>query len=411
MSQEAGGLGKSAYRLPPANLYNRIPQDPKNPLSDAKVALGKKLYHETGLATNAKYDKGMYSYSCASCHHAAGGFQAGIKQGIGEGGVGFGYHGEGREPNPAYAPDSMDIQPIRTPSALNIAYQTIVLWNGQFGATHLNEGTEAQWTEGTPKAVNHLGYEGTEIQAIAGLSVHRMDVTEEIITDMGYKNLFDQVFGDKPKDERYGKEYAGLAIAAYERTLLANEAPWQRWLYGDHDAMKEEEKQGAVLFFGKAACSSCHTGPALNSMEFYALGMDNLNGPGIYGTSPTSEAHLGRGGFTGRDEDMFKFKVPQLYNLKDSPFYGHGGSFTSVREVIEYKNNGLPSNAEVIGATQLAPQFGPLGLTDEEMTQLTAFVENALHDPNLHRYEPTSLPSGMCFPNADSLSRNDLGCN
>jgi cytochrome c peroxidase len=108
---------------------------------------------------------------------------------------------------------------------------------------------------------------------------------------------------------------------------------------------------------------------------------------------------------------MFKFKVPQLYNLKDSPFYGHGGSFTSVREVIEYKNNGQPSNVEVIGSSQLASQFGPLGLTEEEVNQLTAFVENALHDPNLHRYEPRSLPSGMCFPNGDSLSMKDLGCN
>ncbi|MEM7660462.1 MAG: cytochrome-c peroxidase, partial [Bacteroidota bacterium] len=136
----------------------------------------------------------------------------------------------------------------------------------------------------------------------------------------------------------------------------------------------------------------------------------DLVGSGLYGSLPDNSAHLGRGGFTGEEADYYKFKVPQLYNLKDSPFYGHGGTFTSIKEVIEYKNSGIPAKVEVVNSPQLAENFGPIGLTDAEVDQLTAFIESALHDPNLHRYVPRQTMSGMCFPNADSLSRDDLGC-
>jgi cytochrome c peroxidase len=360
------------------------------------------------LATKAMHNEGMYTYSCASCHHVDAGFQAGRVQGIGDGGMGFGIKGEARTPSPHYGMDELDVQPIRTPSALNVAFQPNMLWNGQFGATHLNEGTEAQWTEGTPKAVNYLGYQGVEIQAIAGLEVHRMEINEDLISMRHYAKYFDIAFADIPKEERYNNEHAGLAIAAYERTLLANQAPFQRWLQGESDAMTPTQKRGAALFFGKANCGSCHAGPALNEMNFYALGMPDLDGPGVYGSSDDA-TNKGRGGFTGKAEDMYKFKVPQLYNLKDSPFFGHGGNFRSIREVIEYKNEAIPANPNV-PADQLAEEFVPLGLTENEIDALTAFIQNGLHDPALHRYLPEYLPSGLCFPNNDPRSKQELGC-
>ncbi len=400
------------FRLPDETDLFSIPQDPKNPLSLDKIELGKMLFHESALAVDPKLVGGMETFSCASCHHAKGGFQACLKQGLGEGGNGFGMTGEGRSPSAAYPLDSLDLQPIRTPSAMNTAYQSVTLWNGQFGATGLNAGTEASWTPGTPKAVNSLGYEGVEIQAIAGMSVHRLNIdTTKLFSYPRYRSLFDNVFGDKPKEERYTKETVGLSIAAFERSILSNEAPFQEWLDGDVSAMNDEEKEGALLFFGKAQCNSCHTGPALNSMAFYALGMNDLEGPGIYGTDTKDAdgAKKGRGGFTGRAEDMFKFKVPQLYNLKDSPFYGHGGNFTNLRSLIEYKNNGVAENTDV-PASQIAADFKPLGLTDIEIDYLVKFLESALRDPDLMRYTPSSLPSGMCFPNNDKQSKSDMGC-
>lgn len=410
LARVSGKTGISAFLIPNPEELSKIPQDPLNPLTAEKVRLGQMLYHETGLAVDPMNPESRLSYSCASCHHVQAGFQAGKQQGIGEGGMGFGSNGEGRHKKDQYIDLQVDVQPLRSPSTLNIAYQTNVLWNGQFGATGVNEGTEDMWTEFTPKETNFLGYEGTEIQAIAGLSVHRLNADSTLINSTIYKQWFEDAFANVSEEKRYTKEYMGLAIAAYERTLLSNEAPFQRWLRGEKEAMTTDQKKGAILFFGKGNCGSCHKGPALNEMAFYAYGMDDMEGNNTIRAASAMSANRGRADFTGKAEDEYKFKVPQLYNLKDSPFYGHGGTFTSVREVVEYKNLGVASNPNV-PSSQLASEFVPLGLTEEEVDLITNFIEEALYDPNLVRYVPVEIPSGQCFPNNDMQSRQDLNCN
>ena len=410
--EEMGGAdGLNYFVLPESDDYASIPQDPLNPITSYKVELGKLLFHETGIATNPKLEiEGFGTYSCASCHHAQGGFQANRQQGVGEGGIGFGAAGEGRTIHPAYDLDSLDVQPIRTPTAMNGAYQKVMLWNGQFGATGPNLDTEDLWPPGTPIWNNHFGHEGLETQAIAGLTVHRLVVDEGLCESVElYHDLFDIAFQEFPVENRYTERTAGLAVAAYERTVLSNQAPFQEWLRGDNTAMSDAQKRGAEIFFGKADCASCHNGPALNDMNFYALGMPDLVGPGVYAGTGAEGAAQGRGGFTGEDEDMYKFKTPQLYNLKDSPFFGHGGTFRSVREVVEYKNNAESTNATV-PTSQLAEQFVPLNLSDDEISDLVDFIENALYDPNLMRYVPDALPTGQCFPNNDAVSQIDQGC-
>lgn len=408
LRSEAPNQDLAYFRMPASDDFASIPQDPKNPMTAAKVALGQLLYHETALSINVKHAGNAQTASCASCHHAAAGFQAGRIQGIGEGGIGFGERGEGRVNDPNIPIEDLDVQPIRTPTAMNGAYQELMLWNGQFGGIGDNIGTEANWTADTPKENNHLGYHGLETQAVAGLSVHRMaDVDTSIVAT---EPTYVQMYADAFPGQALSRENAGLAIAAYERTLLANEAPFQRWLQGDSDAMTDAQKRGAILFFGKADCAACHTGPALNSMTFHALGMPDLDGDGVYGNVPVDEGEsLGRGGFTGNAADNYKFKTPQLYNLKDSPFMGHGGTFRSVREVIEYKNRAQAARSEA--TSHLSTMFVPLNLTEAEVADLTAFVENGLYDANLARYVPASLPSGNCFPVNDAQARIDLGCD
>ena len=400
---------KESLILPASNDYNIIPNDAKNSITKAKVELGKLLFHETFLGKNPKMDESMNSYSCASCHHAAAGFQSGLLQGIGEGGIGFGLRGEGRVKSSSYLERDLDVQPIKSPSILNVAYQDVMLWNGQFGAVGSNAGTEANWTVGTPKENNSLGFEGVETQAIAGIGVHRQLIDEDFIKSSSYKALFDVAFPNDTEDNCYTKLNAALAIAAYERTVLSNEAPFQLWLNGDDFAMSDDELQGARLFFDKGQCYTCHSGPGLNGMEFHALGMNDLAGENVL-TVIDEATKKGRGGFTGNSEDDYKFKTPQLYNLKDVDFYGHGGSFTSVRDIISYKNEAAHENSDV-SSNKLSSLFHPLNLTDEEVDLIALFVENSLYDPNLKRYQPVSLPSGNCFPNADSQSSIDMGCN
>ncbi len=409
LEEASNGLGKDFYKLPKSSDFSKIPQDINNPITAEKVKLGQLLFHETGLAKNPSIEAGMNTYSCASCHHAGAGFQAGRRQGIGDGGLGFGSAGEARTFNPLYNMEQPDVQPIRTPTALNTAYQKLMLWNGQFGATDQNIGTEAQWTEGTPKETNSLGFEGVETQAIAGLGVHRMVVNEEIVTTLGYKDMFDEVFADSDISERYTLKNAGLAIAAYERTILANEAPFQKWLQGESDALTSTQKKGALLFFGKAQCFSCHNGPSLGSMEFAAIGAKDLVGDDIFITVDEG-TKKGRGGFTQNPDDDYKFKVPQLYSIKYNGSFGHGASFTSVKDIIEYKNSGIKENS-VVPDSALDSRFIPLGLSSDEIELLTAFVEEALDDNFLSRYSPDTIMSGNCFPNNDETSQVDLGCN
>ncbi len=142
LKKASGGKGISYYRFPASDNYAMIPQDPNNPLTKAKVELGKLLFHETMLGGVPKETISIYTYSCASSHHSAAGFQAGIRQGIGEGGSGFGIKGETRDVNPLCQIPMIDFQPIRTPSAMNAMYQTNMLWNGQFGANGVNKNTE-----------------------------------------------------------------------------------------------------------------------------------------------------------------------------------------------------------------------------------------------------------------------------
>lgn len=399
----------SFFQFPDSDDLDAIPQDPLNPLTQEKVELGRLLFHETAFANEGKFSITQGTYSCATCHHSEAGFQAGLRQGIGEGGHGFGHNGDLRTRNMQCELDLVDVQPIRTPTAMNTAYQELMLWNGQFGSGGLNSGTEAQWTQETPKEFNNLGFQGIETQAIAGMGVHRLKVDQSTVEEYGYKELFDEAFTEVNQEERYNNTTAGLAIAAYERTLFSNQAPFQKYLEGDQAALTDNQKKGAILFFGEAGCVACHSGPALNGMEFHALGMKEFDPSEVFTYNREDPTKFGRYSFTKVESDKYKFKTPQLYNLRDVTFYGHGASFESLTDLLWYKNKGIPENAEM-DRQQLADEFKPLGLSHEEILQLEDFILNGLHDPNLERYVPSELPSGNCFPNNDIQSQIDLGC-
>jgi len=405
---EAPGKGANAFILPESENLLAIPQDPKNPLTPEKVALGKLLYHDCCFGLNGRTPALAQTYSCASCHFAAAGFAAGRVQGLSDGGSGFGLAGEKRVPNPTIAVSDVDSQPVRTPTIVNCAYQIVQLWNGQFGATGPNVGTQAGWTAGTPKVKNFLGYEGVETQAIGGQIAHRLRIDATTVAANGYTAMFDAAYPSVPVATRYSDENAGLAIAAYERTVLANRSPWQMYLKGNLKALTDSQKAGAVLFFGKANCVACHTGPALNTMSFEGIGLNDMyQAPGSINATSSNPENLGRGGFTGVASDNYKFKVPTLYNKGQSPFLGHGASLHSIFEMVNYMNAGIAQNKNV-PPSQLSPKFVPLGLSTTEVSQLTDFLQNSLSDPYLSRYQPGSVSSGSAIPVNDRQSRIDI---
>lgn len=401
---------RSKYILPNSTDFANIPQSPSNPLTEAKVKLGKLLFFEPAFGNEAKRYEGRYTFTCSTCHVPSAGFRPARMQGIADGGYGYGIQGEARIKNPLYETDSIDAQGARPLSMLNVAYVTNSMWNGSFGSDHVNEGTESLWGHFDPAtAINNERLGSLEGQNIEGLKTHRMLYTAETVAANGYTQLFDEAFPDVPVSERYTRKTASFAISAYLRTLMTNQAPFQLWLKGDENAMTEEQKRGAILFFGKVGCSSCHSEPNLGSITFAGLGLSDLFENGGIKTSINDRRNLGRGGFTGNEEDMFKFRVPQLYNLGDSGPYFHGGSKQTLEDVVRYFNNGIPENPRV-PQSQISEFLRPLGMTEEEIQDLTAFLQDGLRDPDLQRFVPTSVLSGMCFPNNDPLSKADMNC-
>ena len=432
-SRSRGG-GLADFVLPESDALERIPQDPLNPLTPEKVALGRLLFHDTAVGTASPAPDRRGTYGCASCHHDRAGFKSGLPQGIADGGSGFGRRGERRRL--AHGADAAardgdplkpDFQPVATPTALNVAYQDAMLWTGALGgrAGGVNDGIAGRVDAGPAGLmVNRFGLSGIETQALAGTRTHRLsfDAGSIVHTDPLYRSLYAAAFPDGdtgaiPPGSEVSAEALGAAkaIAAFERTLLANRAPFQRWLRGERRAMTLRQLRGARLFFGKAGCVGCHTGPALSSWPdadasevFFAVGFADLDPrrPRVHGTVPDADSR-GRGGFTGDPSDDYKVKVPQLYNVADSRAIGHGASFSSVRQVIRYKNTGVAQNGH---GTNLSSGFVPLGLRGDEITDLTRFVSGALRDPALARYRPATLPSGNCTPVADFRSALQLGC-
>jgi cytochrome c peroxidase len=399
------------YVLPNSDTdLESIPQDVRNKLTPEKVALGKMLFFETGLSMSAAYAEGIGTYSCASCHIPEAGFRPGAAQGVADGGEGFGLNGENRIKKRVYQEDEIDSQGARPLSLVNVAFVTNTFWNGQFGSGNVNVGTEDVWDLREETKLNSLGYEAIETQNIDGIAVHRISTTKELLDQYGYTPLYDQAFSDIKIDERYTTFVTSLALSAYIRSITADQAPFQSWLKGDHSALTLQEKLGAEVFFGKARCTNCHYEKNLGSIEFHRLGVKDLYQRPSFNTGVSDRRNLGRGGFTLIEEDNYKFKVPQLYNLADDPFYFHGSSKHSLEEVVAYKENAVSENINVPSET-LSEKFKPITLTEEERAGLLAFLKNGLRDPNLIRYKPDHVLSGNCFPNNDRLSQIDLGCN
>lgn len=401
------------YQLPDGVNYSELPnQDVKNPVTPEKVALGKMLFYETGIGVMGKYGSNRQTYSCSSCHIPSNGFNPGRFQGVADGAIGFGDHGEGRGLNPAYLPDEVDAQGARPLTMHNLTFVTNALWAGSFGSFGTNVGTEYAWHQDSLLEINFLGLQGLEANNFRALQVHRQMMNKAMADSLGYTEMFDKAFPEIPVSERYTLKTSAFAISAYFRTILTNQAPFQLWLRGDNEAMTQQQKEGALVFFGKGGCTNCHKGPALNDMRYVAIGVKDLYQQNyvVFGTGPTDKRILGRGGFTGVEEDNYKFKIPQLYNLKNIGFYFHGASKHSLEEVVNYFDKAVPENPDV-PASHISSSFKPLGLTDKEKADLVEFIKNGLYDPNIDRYVPSTVMSGNCFPNNDYWSRFDLGCN
>jgi cytochrome c peroxidase len=285
----------------------------------------------TNLNYKAKVDLGKQLYfdgrlsknnqvPCASCHLPATGFADARQVSIGVGGA---------------------IGDRQAPTIFNTAYNPLQFWDGRVGS--LEE-----------QVLGPIQEEDEMAETIE-------NVVKKIDRIKGYQHQFRAVFGT-------GVNMQGIAeaIAAYERTVISRNSAFDKYVSGDAKAMDEAAVRGMALFKGKARCILCHNGPNFTDNRFYNLGVPQVG--------PRKE-DLGRYDVTGMEHDKGAFKTPTLRSITETAPYMHDGVFKTLEEVVEFLDQGGGANPN------LSPLMKPLGLSQEEKTDLLVFLKALTGEP------------------------------
>ena len=299
--------------LPPVSH----PKD--NPPTAEKISLGKQLFFDGRLSADNKV-------SCASCHDPAKGFSNGEQFATGvEGQKG------GRN----------------SPTIINSAYGKLQFWDGR--AKNLED--QAMGPVQNP----------IEMKMTVEAVVAKLNAIED------YKKQFQQVFGSDVTSDGMAK-----AIAAYERTVLSGDAPYDKFKAGDKAALSEAAARGMKLFFGKANCSACHAGASFTDNSFHNIG--------VLGTDE------GRATINKSVGDKAAFKTPTLREIVRSAPYMHDGSMKTLEEVVAHYNKGGSPHP------QLDEELFPLKLTEAEAADLVTFLKEGLASASYPAHTAPELP-------------------
>jgi cytochrome c peroxidase len=310
-----------AVSVPKGLAELRVPKD--NPLSAKKVELGRQLYFDARLSKDN-------TVSCASCHDPAKGWS----------------NGE------AVATGIRGLKGDRSaPTIVNAGYQMFQFWDGR-----------AQELEGQA-----LG----PIQNPIEMDMKLEELETKLNQIDGYRRQFKEVFGTDVTRDGIAK-----AIAAFERTILSANAPFDRFKAGDQKALSEAAQRGMKVFFNRAQCSSCHSGPNFTDGAFHNIGMGMAK----------KEPDVGREKLTKLLGDRGSFKTPTLREIARTAPYMHNGSKKTLDEVVDYYNKGGHPNP------QLDEAIFPLNLKDQEKADLVTFLKEGLASPDYPLVQAPELP-------------------
>ena len=292
---------KAAYKRPTS-----IPFPEDNPFTEAKAKLGQVLYFDPRLSRSNMQ-------SCASCHNPSFAWGDGLPKGVG---------------------DHMNELGRRSPTILNAAWSEALMWDGRFDT--LEE--------------QALG----PIQAGVEMNMPLDELLEKLSEIEGYRPLFAAAFNGE-KD--ITPEKIAMAIATYERTVISGEAPFDRWIKGQRNAIPASAQRGFQLFNGKARCAACHSGWRFTDDSFHDIGL--------------SDDDIGRGAeLPGIVKMQHAFKTPGLRNIDQRAPYMHDGSLKTLADVIEHYDQGGTKRPS------LSNDMHPLGLTEQEKKDLVAFMKS-----------------------------------
>ena len=276
----------------------------------SKAELGKLLFFDPILSSDS-------SISCASCHKPQFAFADTSATSLGVGGT------RGSR---------------NTPSAMNVALQRNFFWDGRAGT--LEE--QALAPIENPVEMN--------------LPVDK--ALQRLIENKNYQTYFRKIFNSDPDRSNLAD-----ALAAFERTLETSESPFDKWkFFQDQHAVSDAVKRGFIVFNKKGKCIQCHFGANLALNEFRNIGL--FNGRELNDS--------GRALISGKVQDAGKFKIAPLRNVAITAPYMHNGMFKTLKEVIEFYNDPGKVVPNAINRDSLLTK--PLGLTDQEKTDLEAFL-------------------------------------
>ena len=329
----------AAWRLWP-HLPPRLPAPPHptgNPSSPARVALGRMLFFDPILSDNQRM-------ACATCHNPAHGFRDPR---------GFSLGSDGKP------------RPRRTPSVANLAYTRALFADGRAGSL------EEQALEPMLMKSEMAG----DVDAIRT----RLSANAE------YRALFERAFPGDPID----LPFIIQAIAAYERTLVVNDTPYDRWARGDASALSAAAKRGWTLFNGKGNCAECHVPPLFGSDDIDPIGTPDRDAAGrlVRGSDP------GLARLTGNREDFGAFRATTLRSAVASGPYMHNGAFRTLEEVVDFYDKGGSVGLGLSIPHQDAAVH-KLNLTTEERRDMLEFL-HALEQARPLDRAPDRVPSGL----------------
>ena len=364
------------------NTNDLAPIDHGPEQDPALVALGEALFFDKELSGNR-------DISCATCHHPLLHGGDGLALSIGTRGKGLGTArilGDGRPLIPRNAPEIFN---------RGSALWTTMFWDGRvaqesdyFGspaADLLPEGlysalaVQAMFPMTSRDEMRGHGEEVTWLKPDRQLRVATMDgdvvsydnpqenelsaIADEdlpaiwsamlvrLLARPEYQDLFQAAYADMAEEE-LGFEYAANAIAAYEiKAFSFDDSPWDRYLAGESDALSEEAKEGALLFYGEAGCGECHGGVLLTDQAYHNIAAPQL-GPG----KDESGLDYGRYLETEDPADKFAFRTPPLRNVALTGPYLHNGAYGSLEAVVRHHLNAAES-LENYDSDQLPPLF------------------------------------------------------
>lgn len=230
-----------------------------------------------------------------------------------------------------------------------------------------------------------------------------------------YRELFATVYPDI-KEEDLGFQHAANAIAAFEIAAFTfNDSPWDQYIAGNSESISEEVKRGALLFYGKANCSACHSGKLMTDQEAHNIGVPQL-GPR---KNDREDIDVGRYIFTGEKDHHFAFRTPPLKNVTLTGPWMHNGAYNSLKDAVlhhtnpeqylaAYDDEQLPEelkdtyqDSEEIKSRilkKLDPELKNIEqLSETEVNDLLAFL-GALTDTSaldLDHLVPAEVPSGL----------------